>query len=381
MDFWPQRAPTVQVVKSLNQHLDPQDSYELKSDLVASESMKVELDDNEILGPVEEEYLAIEQANVFEKDEHIDGMSEKTPLKRRGRPKKAGSKECLAMEQTNVVEKNEHIDRRGRGRPKKAESKLQNLTSKCIFCTEIFRTGSVRFLRHVKLFHESESETEAYKNFFLENAPSICPQCGLECINETSLQNHNRVCNGRKIISCHICGKSLKAGQSFENHLRRHKTDENEVCPKCGKLYNNKQRLQDHIWFCTGKGSFKCPSCEKVYISNFNLELHVRRVHKKEKQLACEHCGKSFFRDRELREHIISIHDKIKPFICELCGFKTAKIDNLNIHRKKSHGESSYLGLRAFWNMIINGNHPYIDQNYEYLHLLKPKQKELINKT
>ena len=104
-------------------------------------------------------------------------------------------------------------------------------------------------------------------------------------------------------------------------------------------------------------------------------------MHKKEKHLACEQCGKSFFRDRELKEHIISIHDKIKPFICELCGFKTAKIDNLNIHRKKSHRESSYIGLRAFWDMIKNGNHPYIDQNYEYLHLMKPKQKELINKT
>ena len=80
-----------------------------------------------------------------------------------------------------------------------------------------------------------------------------------------------------------------------------------------------------------------------------------------------------------LNEHIISIHEKIKPFVCEQCGFKTAKIDNLNLHRKKRH-EKSYLGLRAFWDMIQSGNHPYIDQNYEYLHLLKPKQKELINK-
>ena len=83
--------------------MDPHDLNEFKSDLV--ESKKIELDDNDVLGPAEEEFLAIEQANVIQKDEHIDGISEKTRLKRRGgRPKKAGSKECLAMEQTNVVE-------------------------------------------------------------------------------------------------------------------------------------------------------------------------------------------------------------------------------------------------------------------------------------
>ena len=389
------RKPTKKVIKSLeacpsNEPLDPHDSYELKSDLV-SESMKIEFDDNDIFDPVEEEYLAIEQASAIQKNENINGSSEMPHLKRgRGRPKKAGSKlkrhksETIKVGLDDILDpaeedkaENEHIDRRGRGRPKKAE--LQKVMSKCIFCAEIFRAGSVKLLRHMKLFHESESETEAYKNFFLENVPLICPQCGREYINETFLQNHKRMCKGKKVTSCHICGKSYKAGQSLENHLRRHQKDENEVCPHCGKLYDNKQRLQDHMFSCSEKGSFKCPSCEKVFISNFNLELHVRRVHKKEKECACEHCGKSFFRVRELNEHIISIHEKIKPFICEQCGFKTAKIDNLNLHRKKRH-EKSYLGLRAFWDMIQSGNHPYIDQNYEYLHLLKPKQKELINK-
>ena len=345
------RTPTEKVIECLksysrNEHLELLDPNDLKSDLV--DSVKMEIDeDNEIHDLGEEEYLAIEQVN----------------------------------EQIHI--KSEMSHHKGKSPNKKSGSKVKMLTSKCLFCAEIFRVGSVKFIKHVKLFHENESQTSAYKKFFLDNAPSICPQCGLECLNETSFQNHIGVCNGTKIIKCHICGKSIIAhhSQSFEKHLRRHEKGDTEVCPHCGRLFNNKQRLEDHISRCpatqtaTQKGVFRCPSCEKAFSTNFKLDLHVRRVHKKEKSYACEHCGKSFFTERPLREHIISMHDKIKPFVCDICGFNTAKIDNLNLHRKKSHGVSSYIGVRAFWEMIQNGNHPYIDQNYEYLHLLRPRKK------
>ena len=247
--------------------------------------------------------------------------------------------------------------------------------SKCLFCEDKFRKGSVKFIKHMKFIHESMAETEAYKNFFLENAPAICPQCGLECPNETSLQSHAGVCNGSKVVTCHICGKKLKIHHptAFENHLQRHKTDETVVCPHCGKVYNNKMKLSDHIRACgtEGKDSVKCPQCDNVFAASY-VKLHIRRVHKKVKNAACDQCGKSFFNEKKLSEHITAMHDKIKPFICDLCGFKTAKMGNLNIHRQKSHG-APHIGVRAIWEMIQNGKHPYIDNNYEFLHLLKPK--------
>ena len=246
------RTPTEKVIKCLksysrNENLELLDPNDLKSELV--DSLKMEIDeDNEIHDLGEKEYLAIEQAN-----EQIHIKSEMSHCKEKSPNKKAGSK-------------------------------VKMLTSKCLFCAEIFRVGSVKFIKHVKLFHENESQTSAYKKFFLENAPSICPQCGLECLNETSFQNHIGVCNGTKIIRCHICGKSITAhhSQSFEKHLRRHEKGETEVCPHCGRLFNNKQRLEDHIFRCPAmqKGVFRCPSCEKAFSTNFKLDLHVRRVHK-----------------------------------------------------------------------------------------------------
>ena len=336
------RKQSSRVVKSFDAHsnieLDP-------SDLKTEKSIKFETDTEKAI--LEEEYLAIEHQEY----ENSDGNRESQSVKYK-RSMTAGSKK-----------------------------KKFTGTRKCPFCTEMFRVGTVKFLKHVKLFHASESETEAYINFFQDNAPSICPSCGLEFNNESGLQYHIGVCNGSKICRCHICGKTIIAhhSSSMERHLSRHKIEENQVCPHCGKVYNNRQRLTDHLKkSCEAeKSSYKCPSCEKVFDTYFSRDLHVRRVHKKEKPLACEQCGKRFFSARALREHIISMHDKIKPYVCDLCGFKTAKIDNLNLHRKKMHG-SSYLGQRAFWDMIQNGDHPYIDQSYEYLHLLKPK-KELIN--
>ena len=93
------------------------------------------------------------------------------------------------------------------------------------------------------------------------------------------------------------------------------------------------------------------------------------------KSIECDKCGKTFLEVHDLREHIVAIHDKLKPFICDLCGFKTAKHGNLNIHRQKSHSKP-HLSLTAMWQMILRGEHPYIDTSYEFIHLIKPKNAD-----
>jgi len=256
------------------------------------------------------------------------------------------------------------------------------LKEECPFCDFTFRRGGSNILKHVKLFHETQAETEAYKNFFLEKVSimRICSHCGSEYPkkNHTAHMAH---CKGKDLVTCHICGKEVRANR-HKAHVELHQKDEIEVCPHCGKLFDNKTRLRNHVTRCKlEKGSFKCPECDIVFAfkgGRSGLYSHIRKAHRQEFKYNCDQCGKKFDMRYRLNEHIIAVHDKIKPFICDVCGFKTAKHTNLNIHRKKSHG-LEWLSKTAFWEMIQSGRHPYIDQGYEYLALMKPKTAVILN--
>ena len=72
-------------------------------------------------------------------------------------------------------------------------------------------------------------------------------------------------------------------------------------------------------------------------------------------------CDKAF-KDRHcITEHVTAIHLKIKPYFCEYCNFQTAKIHNLNLHRRKSH-EAKNITRLEFLAFVESGKHPYYDQ-------------------
>ena len=265
--------------------------------------------------------------------------------------------------------------------PEKLKSKFNKVARtiiKCPFCEELFKKGSTKSVRHVKLVHHSEEESQRYKNFFLENPPQECKLCGRSFKSFQSFHDHSRKClHGKKEkTSCHLCGKVV-AG--IEAHIELHKVEQTSSCHICGISFNNQRKLYNHLLRCQRKSRneetkwINCKLCGKN-LTEGGLSVHIQRVHHKTyKKKECEQCGKNFYNGKSLREHVIAIHDKIKPFLCDLCGFKTAKLGNLNLHRHKSHGgPPSYFKQSNLWELIQSGKHPYIDNNYEYLHLLKP---------
>ena len=76
----------------------------------------------------------------------------------------------------------------------------------------------------------------------------------------------------------------------------------------------------------------------------------------------CDSCGKRFVNKNKLGQHVQAIHDKLKPYLCELCPFECAKVTNLNIHRKKSHGVQEILNKSKLIAQVKNGEHPYYDE-------------------
>ena len=249
---------------------------------------------------------------------------------------------------------------------------------KCPFCDTFFKKRGISMIKHIKLLHKSQAETEAYKNFFLETAICICPQCGKEYPKEF-IKHHT--CT-YEYVSCHICGKNVRSVY-HQQHIERHQKHNVEVCPHCGKFFDNKIRFQNHVQKAhLDKGSFPCPECEKVFptkAGRSSLNEHIRKVHRQETKHECDQCEKKYFKKKQLLEHIRAVHDQIKAFRCEKCEFRTAKHSNLNIHRKKSHN-LDWMGRLAMMEMIQSGRHPYIDTNYEYIDMIRPKKTVILNK-
>ena len=76
-----------------------------------------------------------------------------------------------------------------------------------------------------------------------------------------------------------------------------------------------------------------------------------------------------FFNERKkIVEHMVAVHLKVKPFLCEFCNFECARLDNLSLHRKKSHGAVRVTKLQ-FLALVESGKHPYYNQ--EKIELLK----------
>ena len=253
---------------------------------------------------------------------------------------------------------------------------------KCPFCEELFRKGSKKSVTHVKIIHHSEKESQSYKNFFLENPPQICKKCGSTFESIQKFHVHSKQCvHGEKEkekTSCHICGKSVT---HIHDHIKLHDVDETSSCDICGKSFNNLRRHRTHLLECRKRHEpkynvkdIKCHECGKTFSQRL-FPWHLKRHDKSTWKNECEKCGKKFFAMKVLKEHMIAVHDKIKPYICNLCGFKTAKLGNLNLHRQKSHGgPASYFKPSTFWELIACGNHPYIDMDYQFIHLLKTNQ-------
>ena len=66
----------------------------------------------------------------------------------------------------------------------------------------------------------------------------------------------------------------------------------------------------------------QCPDCGKSFNHKYNLDIHIKMVHVKNKTLSCDVCGKMFFIPSKLEHHRRTVHEKLKPFQCEFCGFR-----------------------------------------------------------
>ena len=242
------------------------------------------------------------------------------------------------------------------------ESEPQTIKEKCPFCEKKFNPQSERFVSHLMTFHCAERGNpiflEIVNNKMIKQY--VCQICGNSFSNHQSLDHHLMKMHenqSNNCVPCHICGKALKNNTSLNAHLLLHRND-NCLCTICGASYKNEVKLKRHM-LTHSQEQFPCSECGRLFKTTVHLRRHVRFMHLKEKTAQCDQCDKRFPDLSKLRTHISSVHTKVKPYVCELCGFKCARVDNLNIHRKKSHGITETISRATLEKMVANGEHPY----------------------
>lgn len=75
-----------------------------------------------------------------------------------------------------------------------------------------------------------------------------------------------------------------------------------------------------------------CSICQKEFLNTFLLNIHVKRIHLKQKDFICETCGKEFYCKKEVYEHVRKVHLKNDSVYCEPCGVTIKEKSNYMRH-------------------------------------------------
>ena len=235
----------------------------------------------------------------------------------------------------------------------------------CPFCEERIGKYSRSWTVHLSTQHLQEKENPLYREIIerIGIKKFTCKECGRDFTTNISLEHHmvgthNSHAN---TIRCDQCGKFFKSFETLDKHKRllHDNSFRNHLCGHCSKILKRKADLIDHVQRHHSDKKFPCQECGKTFSTNKDLLKHIRRNHtEREKCEQCGQCELKFYDVEGLRNHVISVHDKVKPWYCEVCQFKSARLGNLNEHRRKTHSEGN-ITRKMLIEMVEKDLHPF----------------------
>nr|XP_015834135.1 PREDICTED: zinc finger protein 345 isoform X20 [Tribolium castaneum] len=190
---------------------------------------------------------------------------------------------------------------------------------KCPDCDIIYNFSSARaFYAHRRL-HRTKEEF-------------VCDTCGKAFKDKEGLKQHSRVHENR-VLPCKQCDKVFKGRSGLNRHVAIVHEGKRCICEVCGKKLTTQQNLKEHMMVHTGDRPYKCNECGKTFITKQHWTLH-QTSHTNEKLYQCAFCEEKFNSSSGYNLHVRRVHEKQKPFVCEVCSKGFATRGALGVHCK-----------------------------------------------
>ena len=345
------------------------------------EQDNIEFDDNEVQTNAEQESSDLEIAEQGGSD--LD-FGEKTPKRRRGRPRKSETNHtpCSKLKKKQEdLPTFEEFKELVKGWPmysvtpqnvafgtylkpiEKPDDLDDNFYSKsengyfCCNCSILFKCGIKYFMKHRlktdgkcyyecdicdKKFNQEGLRSVHFKKVHSDFKPHVCDICGASFKRKDKLNIHMQ--QHHSIDSpfvCELCPSSFKTkkGLYYHNKIVHVKESEKLLCSICPKTFKARSSLDYHLKTHDDKlkNDWHCDQCDKSFRLEKLLKRHIVR-HSQERRFCCDVCGKRFYQNHDLKIHYV-VHTGQKPYECDQCQYKCNVKWNLdkhmNIHRGK----------------------------------------------
>ncbi|XP_026489396.2 zinc finger protein 454-like [Vanessa tameamea] len=360
-----------------------QHSVNVKDDLIKSESLKIELDEDHVVDIEQSDRFDDDSPSVKdeiefeEKDQGVVNNGKRKP--EHGNRKSKRKKLMCSTDEIPNSEKDwiKITERRGRG-PILRENSLKLLSNSTMF---VFQWNKSRytcfcckqpFMDMCSLRDHSNKEhsiqniekkiiTQQNRLLKVEISSLSCKKCKekLNTINDLRqhlIKNHEIKFDIEEDLlipfkiqteglKCQMCSETFRKFRLLNMHVNKH--FKNHVCHICGASFTNLVFLNLHK--TRSHKTFNCNECDITFPNRTDKKTHDRIEHnvKFERKLRfpCPYCDERFFQENFKVQHLVEKHGMLKPeYKCSLCVkvFITKSLCNnhvKNVHMKEKKHE------------------------------------------
>lgn len=138
---------------------------------------------------------------------------------------------------------------------------------------------------------------------------------------------------------CELCDERLESSLDFVLHSIKHSRDHRYHCLYCNASTQYERRIREHLkWKHTFHGRYyQCELCHLFFSDSNMVEEHEHVHYDEDVVYNCTHCKKTFQFSWLLRTHERLVG---KPFPCDSCPKSYVKLQGLQAHQQRVHGDS-----------------------------------------